>query len=70
MSLQIQDITQYLNKENSSWNLIIGTRPIKDLLEESKKRIHLLDELDPKTEEEAQEHIDTLKYLEKELENR
>ncbi len=59
-----------LKKQNSSWDLVIGTRPIKDLLEESKKRIHLLDDLDPKTKEEAQEHLETLEYLEKELKNR
>ncbi len=67
---EISKYQQNVKRENNSWDLVIGTRPLKELLEESKKRIHLLDKLDPQTEEEEQEHLDTLRYLEQELKNR
>lgn len=67
---EISKYQQKVKRPNNSWDLVIGTRPLKELLEESKKRIHLLDKLDPQTEEEEQEHLDTLRYLEQELKNR
>ena len=47
----------------SSWELVIGEEPLEELLRKSQASIHRLDELDPKTEEEAKEQIETFEYL-------
>jgi hypothetical protein len=54
-------------KPNNTWNLVIGKKTYQELLLESQKNIHLLDELEPKTDEEHEKQLDTLEYLKKEL---
>jgi hypothetical protein len=55
------------NKSIKSWPLIVGKQSYKELVRESQKRIHMLDDLDPKTDEELKEQLDTLEYLQKHL---
>lgn len=57
------------NKSNKSWPLTFtGKNSYQELLKKSQERIHMLDELNPKNNEEAKEQSDTLDYLEKHLE--
>ncbi|BAZ08271.1 hypothetical protein NIES4071_00760 [Calothrix sp. NIES-4071] len=58
------------SKQIESWPLEVGKKSYQELLRESQKRIHMLDDLDPKTNEEAKEQSDTLEYLKKHLECR
>lgn len=53
--------------ESNNWPLRIGERPYKELLAESQKKIHLLNDLEPATDEEIKYEIDTLNYLKEEL---
>ncbi|MBW4602282.1 MAG: hypothetical protein KME29_22595 [Calothrix sp. FI2-JRJ7] len=53
------------NKSSTSRRLVIGKQSYQELLEESQKRIHRLDELEPKNAEEAKEQSDILDFLEK-----
>ncbi|MBD2778555.1 RNA recognition motif domain-containing protein [Iningainema tapete] len=55
---------------NNSRRLIIGQMPYQELIKESQRRIHRLDELDPKTDEEVQEQLKALKYIEEEFKNK
>jgi hypothetical protein len=54
-------------KPNNSWKLVIGKKTYQELLLESQKNIHLLEELEPKTDDEHEKQLDTLEYLKKEL---
>jgi hypothetical protein len=57
------------NKSNKSWHLTFtGKNSYQELLKESQERIHMLDDLNPKNNEEAKKQSDTLDYLEKHLE--
>lgn len=53
------------NKSVTSWPLIVGKQSYKELVRESQKRIHMLDDLDPKNDEELKEQLETLEYLQK-----
>lgn len=53
------------NISNTSWKLIVGKKSYQELLEESQRRIHRLDELEAKNAEEAKEQSDILDFLEK-----
>lgn len=53
-------------KENP-WKLVMGQKTYQELLAESQRKIHLLDELEPKTEIDTKNQLDTLDYLQKEL---
>jgi hypothetical protein len=55
------------NKSKKSWELVIGKKSYQELLRESQRKINLLDNLDPKTNEEAKKQSDTLDYLENHL---
>ncbi len=57
------EINKY-DSSRSSQRLVIGSMPFEKLLEESQKRIHLLDTLEPETEEEMQDQIEAFKILE------
>lgn len=48
---------------NGSWELVAGKNSYAELLRESQKRIDLLDNLDPVTDEEAKEQFETVEYL-------
>lgn len=53
------------NKLSASRRLVIGQQSYQELLEESQRRVHLLDELEPKNAEEAKEQSEILDFLEK-----
>ncbi|RUS98463.1 hypothetical protein DSM106972_080920 [Dulcicalothrix desertica PCC 7102] len=53
------------NISNTSWKLIVGKKSYQELLEESQKRVHRLDELEAKNAEEAKKQSDILDFLEK-----
>ncbi|BAZ09278.1 hypothetical protein NIES4071_10850 [Calothrix sp. NIES-4071] len=56
------------NKSNKPWSLTYtGKNSYQKLLKKSQERIHLLDNLNPKNDEEAKKQSDTLDYLEKYL---
>lgn len=60
--IQLQNGRSY-----GSWNLVIGESSYEELLRKSQENIHRLDELEPKTEEEAIEQEETLNFLLREL---
>lgn len=53
------------NISNTSWKLIVGKKSYQELLEESQKRVHRLDELEAKNAEEAKIQSDIVDFLEK-----
>jgi len=55
------------SKKENPWKLVIGQKTYQELLEESQRKIHLLDELEPKTEDDTKNQLDTLDYLQKKL---
>ena len=55
------------SKKENPWKLVIGEKTYQELLAESQRKIHLLDELEPKTEDDTKNQLDTLDYLQKEL---
>lgn len=55
------------NHSPGSSRLVVGSASYEELLNESQKRIHNLDDLEPETEEEATEQEETLDFLLKEL---
>lgn len=58
------------SRYNPIWRLkFTGNNSYEELLRQSQERIHLLDELNPKNNEEAKQQADTLDYLEKNLES-
>ncbi|KYC40920.1 hypothetical protein WA1_25230 [Scytonema hofmannii PCC 7110] len=63
------EVDKYEKLRNNQ-RLIIGKMPFEKLLEESQKRIHLLDTLDPKTEEEMRDQVEALKILENRFKDR
>ncbi|MBV9389320.1 MAG: hypothetical protein JOZ78_23100 [Chroococcidiopsidaceae cyanobacterium CP_BM_ER_R8_30] len=50
-----------------TWQLVLGTQPLEQILEKSKQQIHRLDQLEPLTEEEKQEQSETFEYLKQEF---
>lgn len=71
----IHQLSSYRNlpktniKENnqSSWKLVLGQKPYSQILKESQKNIHLIDQLYSGEEEEAREQAETLEYIQREL---
>jgi hypothetical protein len=63
------EIDKYEKLRNNQ-RLIIGQMPFEKLLEESQKRIHLLDTLDPKTEAEMRDQAEALEIIENLSKNR
>lgn len=55
------------SEPKKGWQLVFGKKSYQELIEESKKKIHLLDSLSPDTQEEIREQEDTLRYLEEHL---
>jgi hypothetical protein len=67
--LQHAELERKVNLEHkSTWTLRVGEKSYEELLLESQKRIHLLNDLMPKTEEEVKYQTDTLNCLKEELE--
>lgn len=60
-------LEQIETKQSQGWKLVVGKGSYQELMEESKRKIHLLDSLAPETEEEAIEQENTLRYLEQHL---
>lgn len=54
-------------KNKHAYQIVVGRKSYKEQIEESKRKIHLLDSLQPKNEEEAREQEETLRYLEEHL---
>ena len=54
-------------KPKNSWKLVIGKKTYNELLRESQAKIELIDDLEPTTEDELEQQIDTFEYLQEEL---
>ncbi|GAA6619012.1 hypothetical protein [Scytonema sp. NUACC26] len=63
------EVDKYEKLRNNQ-RLIIGNMSFEKLLEESQKRIHLLDTLDPRTEEELRDQEEAFKILENRFKDR
>lgn len=55
------------DNEIQAWQIVVGKKSYREQIEASKRKIHLLDCLQPKNEEEAKEQEDTLRYVEEYL---
>ncbi|MDJ0674542.1 MAG: hypothetical protein QNJ36_03930 [Calothrix sp. MO_167.B42] len=54
-------------KPENSWKLVIGKKTYEELLRESQAKIELIDDLEPTTEDELKQQIDTFEYLQEKL---
>lgn len=55
------------NKSATPWKIVVGKKSYQELLVESQRKINSLNDLDPKSNEEAKIQLDTLDYVEKHL---
>lgn len=63
----LQKFAQITSKKDNNLRLVIGKKSYKELLQESQKRIHLLDTLDPETDEELRIQLEALDVVEREF---